>query len=126
MIPAPSTEYGLASVAGRMVCGFKARSENAMQLLLDSLSGPLLLDSGASLVALVGKNPLANAGDKRDAGSIPGSGRSVEEGTGIPTPVFFPGESHGQRNLVGCSPAASEKATITGVPATSTAHCPSE
>ena len=54
------------------MCGFKARSENAMQLLLDSLSGPLLLDSGASLVALVVKNSLANAGDERYAGSTLG------------------------------------------------------
>ena len=30
----------------------------------------------ASQVALVVKNPPANAGDVRDAGSIPGSGRS--------------------------------------------------
>ena len=83
-IPAPSIDCGLASVAGRMVCGFKARSENAMQLLLDFLSGHLLLDSGASLMALVVKNPLANAGGKRDVGSIPGSGRSPGEGHGSP------------------------------------------
>ena len=31
---------------------------------------------GASQVALVVKNPPANAGDMRDMGSIPGSGRS--------------------------------------------------
>ena len=31
---------------------------------------------GASQVALVGKNPPANAGSMRDAGSVPGSGRS--------------------------------------------------
>ena len=30
-------------------------------------------------MALVVKNPLANAGDERDVGSIPGSGRSPEE-----------------------------------------------
>ena len=30
------------------------------------------------------KNPLANAGDIRDLGSIPGSGRSSEEGKGDP------------------------------------------
>ena len=35
---------------------------------------------GASQVALVVKNPPANAGDIRDTGSIPGSGRSPEEG----------------------------------------------
>ena len=34
----------------------------------------------ASQVALVVKNPPANAGDIRDVGSIPGSGRSPGEG----------------------------------------------
>ena len=49
-------------------------------------------------VALVVKNLPASA---RDAGSIPGLGRS----TGVvTTPVFLPGESHGQRSLVGYSP----------------------
>ena len=37
---------------------------------------------GASQVTLVVKNPPANAEDVRDAGSIPGSGRSPEEGNG--------------------------------------------
>ena len=35
-----------------------------------------------SQVVLVVKNPLANAGDIRDAGSIPGSGRSLRGGHG--------------------------------------------
>ena len=38
----------------------------------------------ASQVALVVKNPSANAGDSRDASSIPGLGRSPGEGTGNP------------------------------------------
>ena len=38
----------------------------------------------ASWVVLVVKNLLANAGDIRDAGSIPGSGRSTGEGNGNP------------------------------------------
>ena len=38
----------------------------------------------ASQVALVVKNPPANAGDIRDAGSIPGSGRSHGEVQGNP------------------------------------------
>ena len=38
----------------------------------------------ASQVALVVKNPTANAGDTRDMGSIPGSGRSPGEGNGNP------------------------------------------
>ena len=36
----------------------------------------------SSLVAQLIKNPLANAGDLRDVGSIPGSGRSPGEGNG--------------------------------------------
>ena len=39
---------------------------------------------GASQVALMVENPPANAGDLRDAGSIPGSGRSPGEGHGNP------------------------------------------
>ena len=35
---------------------------------------------GASQVTLVVKNLPANAGDVRDAGSVPGSGTSLEEG----------------------------------------------
>ena len=43
------------------------------------------------------KNLPANAEDIRDAGSIPGSGKSPED----PTPGFLPGESHGQKSLEG-------------------------
>ena len=49
------------------------------------------------------KNPPASTGDIRDAGSIPGSGRSPGGGHGNPL-VFLPGESHGQRSLVGYRP----------------------
>ena len=38
----------------------------------------------ASEVVLVVKNPLDNAGDTRDTGSIPGLGRSLGEGNGNP------------------------------------------
>ena len=38
----------------------------------------------ASRVALVGKNPPANAGDIRDLGSIPGLGKSSGGGRGNP------------------------------------------
>ena len=48
-----------------------------------------------------GKESPANAGDARDMGSIPGLGRSPGGGHGSPTPVFLPGESHGQRSLAG-------------------------
>ena len=43
-----------------------------------------LQHSWACQVALVGKNPPANAGDAGDTGLIPGSGRSLGEGNGNP------------------------------------------
>ena len=49
------------------------------------------------------KNPPASAGDVRDLDLIPGSGRSPWRRAGQPTPVFLPGESHGQRSLAGYS-----------------------
>ena len=46
------------------------------------------------------KNSLANAGDVREAGSIPGLGRSPGGGHGNPLQYpSLPGESHGQRSL---------------------------
>jgi len=39
----------------------------------------------------------------QETGSIPGSGRPPGERNGNPTPVFLPGESHGQRSLAGYS-----------------------
>ena len=68
----------------------------------------------ASQVALVVKNPSANAGGVREAGSIPGSGRSLER-TWQPTPIFLSGESHGQRSLVGYSPQGCKKLDTTEV-----------
>ena len=53
----------------------------------------------ASQVALVVKNPPASARDKRDAGSIPGLGRSPGGGARQHTPVFLPEESHGWKSL---------------------------
>ena len=49
------------------------------------------------------KNPPANAGDIRDLGSIPRSGRSLKEGMAIHSSIL-PGEFHGQKSLVGNSP----------------------
>ena len=51
-------------------------------------------------VALVVKNPPANAGDIRDVGSIPGSGRSPGGRRGY---TLRPREFHGQRSLLGSS-----------------------
>ena len=58
----------------------------------------------SSQAMLVIKNSLANAGDIKDVGLIPGMGRFPGEGNGNPTPVFLPGKLHGQRGLWGYSP----------------------
>ena len=51
------------------------------------------------------KNPAASEGDMD---SIPGLGRSLEEGQ--PIPVFLLGISHGQRSLAGYSSRGSKRA----------------
>ena len=48
-----------------------------------------------------GKKLPASAGDVRDAGSIPGSGRSPGVGHGNPLQYSCLENSHGQRSLVG-------------------------
>ena len=52
---------------------------------------------------LVVKNLPASAEDVRDVGSILGWEDPLEEAW-QPTPVFLPGESPGQRSLMGYSP----------------------
>ena len=56
---------------------------------------------------LVIKNPLANAGDIRDTGLIPGREDPLEKEM-APHFVFLPEKSHGQRSLVGYSPWGSK------------------
>ena len=46
-----------------------------------------------------GSDVKESAYNVRDPGSIPGSGKSPGERNWQPTPVFLPGESHGQRSL---------------------------
>ena len=63
--------------------------------------------------ALVVKKPAANAGGLRDVGWIHGSGRFPTGRAWQPTPVFFPGESHGQRSLAGYGPQGHKHTDIT-------------
>ena len=55
------------------------------------------------IASTVVQNLSANAGDAGDAGSIPELGRAPGgwRRAWLPTPVFLPGEFHGQRSLVG-------------------------
>ena len=56
-------------------------------------SGPWGLQGHKSLTVSAGKESACKAGD---LGLIPGLGRSPGEGKRLPTPVFWPGEFHGQ------------------------------
>ena len=56
------------------------------------------------------KSPPVNAGD---VSSIPELGKSPAEGNGNPFSVFYPGKSHEQRSLVGCSPQGHKESDLT-------------
>ena len=75
-----------------------------MQFAHYFFSGLLTIAGGASQVALVVKNPPANAGDIRDMGLFPGSERSPGEGHGSPLQYSCLKNPHGQRSLAGYSP----------------------
>ena len=50
------------------------------------------------------KDSACSTGDIRDLGLIPGWGKLHWRRAWQPTPVFLPGESHGQRSLAGYGP----------------------
>ena len=106
----------------RQPLALRSRSKPTQHPLVQILAN-LLKDSGicltqrpllwASQVMLVVKNPPADAGEVRDAGLIPWLGRSPGGGHG--NPVFLPGESHGQKSLVGYSPWGHKESDTTEV-----------
>ena len=52
-----------------------------------------------------GKEPACQCRRRKSQGfNPPGLGRSPWRRARPPTPVFLPGESHGQRSLLGCGP----------------------
>ena len=61
-------------------------------------------DPWASQVALVVKNPPANAGRSKRHRSSPRVGKIPWRRAWQSTPGLFSGGSHGQRSLEGCSP----------------------
>ena len=68
------------------------------------------------------KNLPANAGNIKDMGLNPGSGRSPGGRAWQPTPVFFPGESRAQRSLVGYSPWGNKELDMTGATSHTCTH----
>ena len=95
------------TVGGTQLNLLFAKTLSPSRLTRKRSSSPNPVETTATLGlprSLVVKNPPVNAGDARDPGSIPGSEDSLEEGMAT-APVLLPGESHGQRSLVGYSPS---------------------
>ena len=65
---------------------------------------------------LVVRKPLASAGDIRDTDSVPRVWKIPWRRAWEPTPVFLPGESHGQSSLVGYSSWGRKELDTTEVP----------
>ena len=66
-------------------------------------------------MALLLKNPPVSAGDIRDTGSIPEVRKIPWRRAWQLTPIFVPGEFHGQRSLVGYSPWGRKELGMTEV-----------
>ena len=77
----------------------------------------IIKSSGASQVVLVVKNLPASAGDVRDTGSIPGSGRSSGGEHGNPLQYSCLENPPEQRSLVGYSPQGHKESDMTKVTA---------
>ena len=60
------------------------------------------------IVQVDGKEPACNAEDLAWEGLL-----EKEKADWLPTPVFLPGEFHGQKSLVGCSPWGYKKSDTT-------------
>ena len=78
---------------------------------INAFHDPLLHSSGFLLLLYgtsgfpdgsVVENPAPSGGDRRDMGLIPGLG--ISRGGGYGNSLQLPGESYGQRSLVGYSP----------------------
>ena len=100
----------------RSLVGYRPRGckeSDTTERLTRSLSRYKRGFPGGSVV----KNLPANAGD---TDLIPGSGRFLGRRKWKPTPVFFPGEYHGQRSLVGYSPRGCKESNVTELLSTHT------
>ena len=77
----------------------------------------MVFPGGASQVAIVVKNPPANAGRRKRLGSHLWVGKTPWRKEWHPTPVFLPGEPHGQRSLAGYSASGRAESDTTEVAA---------
>jgi len=93
VVPEPAAKHHLGTCSK-----FKSSGSTSDLLIRNSREGiPWWSSSyGASQVAPVVKNPPSNAGDVRDMGSIPGSGRSPGAGHGNPLQYSCPEKPMGR------------------------------
>ena len=101
----------------------KSEKKNCLQMnrdhsfVLDIILPPIWKINGCILVIVApgdpnGKESALSVGDP---GSIPGSGRSPGVRKWLPTPIFLPGESHGQRSQASYSPQGHKELDTTKV-----------
>ena len=89
--------------------------DSILESLLNASHHPFVGGSGVPKLPrwLTGKESACSAGVAGDLGVIPGSGKIPERRKWQPTPVLLPGESHGQRSLVGYSPCGCNESDMT-------------
>ena len=88
--------------------------ERTDHLLLLRIPGILRIPSSCLTGIFPGGSDCKESSHKaRDLGSIPGWGRSPGEGNSNPLQYSWPGEVHGQRSLVGCSPWGRRESDMT-------------
>ena len=107
--------HTLAHELPDMARGFQRFLKRKAAQLLLSFQAVLLLWCVGFPGGEVVKNPPANAGDSRDAGSTPGSGKMPWSRKRQLTLVSLPGESHRQRSLAGYSPLGHTESDLTEV-----------
>ena len=75
----------------------------------------IVFSSSSSLIyaVLIGSEGKVSACNAGDLGSIPGEGKILWRRKWQSTPVFLPGESHGQRSLVTYSPQGRKELDMT-------------
>ena len=96
----PELSYSQSS-AHNSICSLPYLSLLTQNLFLEAEMHAGLAINWISQVAPVVNNPAANAGDLREAGSIPGSGRSPGGGPSNPLQYFCLENPQGQRSLAG-------------------------
>ena len=99
----PSTPQRVAILKKMFVCLFLIDHQRHSLLHWEGSQFAFHVIVKASQVALVVKNPLANAGRQKTLGFDPGVGKIPWRRAQQPILVFLPGEYHGQRSLAGCS-----------------------